>query len=246
MKLSKTILVILLGSIWALGCGGADVSSESSLTERALSDTPDDYDPVDAILGEDPNLDMAAVEEAEQQEAAEDQQMVDGPVSSDKDYIGGNMAVFAPSVVANGEEINATYKVAMANDEGTVIMENVRAGVETEITPGVYDITFTTKKIAGKPEMTLRGIELEQGRRLTRKVKFPVGEITLDTPGNGCRRGKIMIRQKGASNWMPGTYHTCTPIKLMAGEYEAKQGHIEISGIQVYDGGTRTVSIRNQ
>ncbi|MBN2343455.1 MAG: hypothetical protein JXX29_04645 [Deltaproteobacteria bacterium] len=246
MKSTKTILISLLCLLWIAGCGGADVSSESSLKERALADTPEDYDPVDAVLGTNPDLDIAAVDEMEQQEQQDAQAMTDGPVSADKDYIGGDMAVFAPTVVANGEEIAATYKVAMANDEGTVIMENVRAGVETEITPGVYDITFTTNKIAGKPEMTLRGIELEAGRRLTRQVKFPVGEITLDTPGNGCRRGKIMIRQKGASNWMPGNYSTCTPIKLMAGEYEAKQGHIEISGIQVYDGGTRTVSIRNQ
>lgn len=245
MKSTKTILTLLVSIIWIAGCGGADVSSETSLTERALADTPDDYDPVDAVLGSNPDLDLAAAEEIEEKDNT-DQMTGSGPITSDKDAIGGTMAVFAPTVVANGDEIVATYKIAQANDEGTVIKEKLRSGVEVEVPPGVYDITFTTKTIAGKPEMTLRGIELEQGRRLTRKVKFPVGEITLDTPGNGCRRGKIQIRQKGASNWMPGSYSTCSPIKLMAGEYEAKQGAIEITGIQVYDGGTRTVSIRKQ
>jgi hypothetical protein len=32
----------------------------------------------------------------------------------------------------------------------------------------------------------------------------------------------------------------------MAGEYIAKQGTVEITGIIVYDGGTRKVTIRNQ
>ena len=244
MSQVRYILSLLLGVFMLTGCGGADVSKETSLKERSLANTPDNYDPMDAILGDNPDLDMAAVEA---EENPQQDQMVDAaPVDADKDAIGGTMAVFFPTVTANGEEIKATYKVVTADADARTIMDNVRAGVETEITPGVYDITFTTKKIAGNPELTLRGIELTQGRRLNRQVKFPVGEITLDTPGGGCRRGAIKIRQKGATDWMPGSYSTCTPIKLMAGEYEAKQGAIEISGIQVYDGGTRTVSIRKQ
>jgi hypothetical protein len=240
----KYIPGLLLGALLLTGCGGADVSQETSLKERSLSSTPDDYDPVDAILGDNPDLDMAAVEA---EENPQQDQMVDAaPAEADKDYIGGTMAVFLPVVTANGEEIKATYKVVTADANASVVMDDVRTGVETEITPGVYDITFTTRKIAGTPELTLRGIELSEGRRLERKVKFPVGEITLDTPGAGCRRSAIKIRQKGATDWMSGKYSTCTPIKLMAGEYEAKQGSIEISGIQVYDGGTRTVSIRKQ
>ncbi len=235
---------LLLGVLLLTGCGGTDISQETSLKERSLSSTPDDYDPVDAILGESPDLDMAAVEA---EENPQQDQMVDAsPVEADKDAIGGTMAVFLPRVTANGEKIKATYKVVTADANANVVMDNVRTDVETEIAPGVYDVTFTTKKIAGNPELTLRGIELTQGRRLEQQVKFPVGEITLDTPGGGCRRAAIKIRQKGATDWMPGKYSTCTPIKLMAGEYEAKQGSIEISGIQVYDGGTRTVSIRKQ
>ncbi|MBN2717964.1 MAG: hypothetical protein JXX14_19095 [Deltaproteobacteria bacterium] len=245
MKKSKFVLSLLLGFICLTGCGGADVSSESSLKERSLAGTPDNYDPMAAILGDNPDLDLAAVE-AEENPQQQDQMVDSGPVESDKDYIGGTMAVFLPTVTANGEEIRATYKVMTADANATVVMDNVKSGVETEIAPGTYDITFTTNKIAGNPELALRGIELSQGRRLTRNVKFPVGEITLDTPGNGCKRGAIKIRQKGATDWMPGKFSTCTPIKLMAGEYEAKQGSIEISGIQVYDGGTRTVSIRKQ
>ena len=244
MRKPKYILSMLLGVVLLAGCGGPNIDSESSLKERSLSSTPEDYDPMDAILGNNPDLDIAAVEAEENPQ--QDQMTDSGPVEADKDQIGGTMAVFFPTVTANGEEIHATYKVVTADADATVVMDNVKSGVETEINPGTYDITFTTKKIAGNPELTLRGIELQQGRRLTRNVKFPVGEITLDTPGNGCKRAAIKIRVKGATNWMPGKYSTCTPIKLMAGEYEAKQGAIEISGIQVYDGGTRTVSIRKQ
>ncbi|MBN2529048.1 MAG: hypothetical protein JXR76_21845 [Deltaproteobacteria bacterium] len=246
MKKAKIIASLLLGAIWLAGCGGADVSKETSLKDRSLSGTPDDYDPVDAILGNNPDLDMAAAE-AEENGPQEQEQMVDnGPVEADKDYIGGTMAVFFPTVLANGEEIRATYKVVTADANANVVMDNVKSGVETEISPGTYDVTFTTNKIAGDPELTLRGIELQQGRRLTRQVKFPVGEITLATPGGGCKRSAIKIRQKGATDWMKGKFTTCAPIKLMAGEYEAKQGSIEISGIQVYDGGTRTVTVRKQ
>jgi hypothetical protein len=242
MKTTKYLLITLSILIWAFGCG-ASSKNEKSLKDRTMEDTPDDYTPVAAILGTNPDLDTSGLDSdtnVQEEEAAS------GPIAQDKDYVGGNMAVFLPTVIANGEEIKATYSVVTADAQATPVLNNVKAGVETQIAPGVYDITFTTKAIAGSPDMTLRGIELTAGRRLNRKIKFPVGEITLITGGRGCKSAKILIKLKGSTDWLPGKYKTCKPIKLMAGEYEAKQGITEITGITVYDGGTRKVNIRKQ
>ncbi len=239
MKTSKHFIITLAALFLLVSCGGAN--KDKSLSQKALEDTPDDYTPVAAILGANPNLDTSGLDSDSAEQMADN-----SAVTQDKDYVGGTMAIFLPTVVANGKEIQSTYSVKTADNQGTEIMSNVRAGIEIEISPGVYDITFKTKDIAGNPENTLRGVELTAGRRLSRKVKFPVGEITLITGSRGCKKSAIKLKLKGASDWMPGKYFTCKPIKLMAGEYEAKQGITEIAGITVYDGGTRKVNIRQQ
>ncbi|MBN2804115.1 MAG: hypothetical protein JXR91_13560 [Deltaproteobacteria bacterium] len=233
-KMRTSFLAILL---LLAGCGA---KNEQSLKDRTMANTPDNYTPITAILGENPDLDTESIDTDTAQEQIAD----DAPVSNDKDYVGGTMALFLPTVMANGVEIKATYTITTADANASVVMSDVKSGKEVEISPGVYDITFTTKEIAGNPETTLRGVELLVGRRLSRNVKFPVGEITLVTGGKGCATAAIKIKVKGATDWLPGKYSTCKPIKLMAGEYEAKQGVTEISGITVYDGGTRKVTIR--
>jgi hypothetical protein len=244
MKSNRTIFITLLAVIFIAGfagCGGKQ--KETTLKDRTMSQVSDDYDPLTAVLGENPELDTAHVEEDEQ---TEQMAAAEAPMAEDEDYIGGTMGVFAPEVTINGEPVHATYTVKEATVQGTVVKENVKSGVETELPPGTYDITFKTKKVAGNQELTLRNVEIIQGRRLKRKVKFPVGKITLVTSGGRCVKKKIKIRKKGATDWIPGKFYTCKEIFLMAGEYEADQNGTPISGIQVYDGGTRNIVIHKK
>lgn len=230
-------IMVSIGFIAA--CGG---SRGKTMKERMLEEDDFEGSLVDSIVGD---VDPVDVAEEEPEQPAE---VPETSTAADKDVIDGTGGAFLARVIAQGKEVDATFRVLTATAAPEVVMEGVRAGTEIRLEPGLYDIVFTTTAIAGSPQATLRGVEIEAGRRTRREVKYRVGQITLVT-GARCKKSQIQIRAKGATDWIPGKYFTCEPILLEAGEYEARMGGargIPISGIQVYDGGIREILIRKQ
>ncbi|MCK9524057.1 MAG: hypothetical protein M0R76_13605 [Proteobacteria bacterium] len=229
-------ILILLVALLLISCGGT--RRTASPTEGIMKGVDEDYDPVTAILGKDVELDL------DDDDTDEEVASYEAPLAPDEDLIGGDMGVFLPTVTLNGKEEKATYTVRTADHTATTVHADVTTGQELTLHPGLYDMEFTSKKVAGSVE--LRGVEIIRGRRLKRIVKFPVGEITLLTSERGCATAKIKIRRKDSGDWLPGNYSTCKPILLPAGEYVADKGGTEVTGIVVYDGGKRNIVIRAQ
>jgi len=240
MKHRITIAIAIMMSVGLLAaCGG---SKQKTLKERVLEEDDFEGSLVDSIVGD--VKPVHVVEEKPEEAAA----VPDMPADADKDVIGGSQGAFVAKVIVQGKEADATFRALTATAAPEVVMEGVKAGTEVRLDPGLYDFIFTTTSIAGSPQATLRGVEIEAGRRTRREVKYRVGQITLVT-GERCQRNQIQIRAKGATDWIPGKFFTCEPIILEAGEYEARMGGargIPISGIQVYDGGIRDILIRRQ
>jgi len=236
------ITTMALSLAMIIGCGGAE--KEKTLKQRTMEATPDDIDPINALVGDVSESEMAAIKDDENQNQVATGSAEAGP---DEDYIGGNQGVFLPTVKINNKVAKATYKVQTASDNPVVIQEGITSGVDFSIDPGTYDFVFTTKAIAGNPSTTLQGVEIQAGRRTKREVKFKTGQITLVT-GARCVKTPIKIKPMRDANWLPGKYFTCKPIILMAGEYEAikVKGKVPISGIKVYDGGIREILIRKK
>ncbi len=243
MKKVKYILWIALMAILVAACGG---KQEKTRTEKMI-ENEEDVDLVAHLTGINEGTPVAYDEQSEEQPGAE--QPKSELASTDEDNIGGSQGAFIGTMKIGEEEVRGTFTVRKATASNEVVMENVRSGKEIRLDPGQYDFVFTTDKIVGSPEFTLRDVEIEAGRRIKRPVRIPVGEIKLVTGGR-CAKKPIKIRLKGATDWYPGKFYTCQKLKLMAGEYDAEivsgRHRTPISGIQVYDGGTRDVLIRNQ
>lgn len=232
----------LVVSVALWGCGG---SQNDSSTEKILSDE-DDVDLVAHLTGIDDQTAVPAVQE----ESAEKPIEENAPASVAKsDYIGGKQGAFLGNLMLDGQSAKGSYSVRSASNSGEVIKQNIPVGTEVRLDPGFYDFAFTTPKVVGAPEFMLRDVKIEAGQRTKKDVKMPVGKITLVT-GQKCARKPIKIKEKGATDWYKGKFFTCVEMTLMAGEYEAEMGtkkkSVPISGIQVYDGGTRDVLIHNQ
>jgi len=236
----KSILVptmVLLAAAAAMACGGGQ---DKSLKERALESVSDDVDPVSALVG-----DVKPVPVVEERTEEPTEAPVAPTPTSEGDAIEGTQGAFLPTLYVINEVVKGQYKVVTADDAATVVMESAQTGQEIRLDPGTYDMTFTCDKVAGNMPLVLRGVEIPAGRRIKRDVKYKAGKITLVT-GAKCARAAIKIKQKGATDWLPGKYSTCQEIILPAGEYDATKGSTPISGIQVYDGGIRDILIRNQ
>ena len=235
--------LFVIAAFFALDCGGAQ---EESRTEKLLEDMDSDVDLVADLTGVDENTPV----DVEDEKAAE---QPTGPVSEEPaeaagDAIEGSDGAFVGTLKVNGETVPGTLTVKTANVNAEIIEKDVDAGSEIRLPPGLYDFVFTTDKVVGSPEYTLRDVEIEGGRRITREVKIPVGQITLTT-GAKCAKKPIRIRPQGATEWYKGKYQTCVPLTLKAGNYDAeiiagKRNTTPISGIQVYDGGVRDILIR--
>ncbi len=239
VRLTLSVLVCA----FALGCGGS--RGKEPVTAKLLEDEPKDVDLVAHLTGIDETTPVEVEQEPEQAQPVE-QVPEDDPAAGE--HVGGSMGVFVGTLKLVGEPIDGEITIKTADSQGTVVKEGVDSGSEVRLAPGVYDIVFTTKKLIGDPELSLRDVEITAGRKLTRDLKVPAGEITLVTPGKGCKRIAVRIKPKGATDWYPGKQYTCKPIKLLAGEYEAEyakgKGGTLIKGIQVYDGGKRDITIR--
>lgn len=237
--LTMAFLLMLVGS-----CGGDQKSRTAGLVEGEK-----DPDLVAELTGID---DQTYVEPAKQDVEEEEQpssELANPSAGKDEDNIGGSQGAFNAKMFINGEETKGTYTIRKATNEGEIVRENVRTGTDVALPPGLYDMTFQTKDIVGNPEFPLRDVEIEKGRRSRRDVKIPVGKITLTT-GKNCARKPLRIKLKGATEWYKGSFSTCKPLTLMAGEYDAEVGPpnrgTPVSGIQVYDGGVRDVLIRSK
>lgn len=235
--------LFVIAGFLALGCGGAQ---EESRTDKLLKDMDSDVDLVADLTGVDENTPV----EVEEEQAAEEPTgpVAEEPAEASGDAIEGDDGAFVGKLKVNGEEVDGTLTVKTANVNAEVIKKDVDAGSEIRLPPGLYDFTFVTDKVVGSPEYTLRDVEIEKGRRITREVKIPVGQITLTT-GAKCAKKPIRIRPQGATEWYKGKYQTCVPLTLKAGNYDAeivagKRNTTPISGIQVYDGGVRDILIR--
>ncbi len=243
-QLLLVVTMVLVASLMA-GCGG---KQEKSATQRMLDDMGgDNVDMVEQLTGIDDNT-TVEIEEDEPTEVPTDQ-VADSTV--DGDVIAGSQGAFVAKIMINNEEAPGTFKITKIADDNSevVIKEGVKSGTEVTLEPGKYDFVFTTKKIVGNPEMTLRDVEIPTGRRVRREVKIPVGQITLVT-GARCQRKPIKIKPKGADAWYKGKFFTCQPLILRAGDYDAEVGGgkrgTPITGIQVYDGGIRDILIRGK
>jgi hypothetical protein len=237
----QIFFVGLMVSILAMGCGGKEKTRTAQLVENEQ-----DVDLYAHLTGIDDSTKVQVEADETEQPANANTMKQELGAEKDENYIGGSQGAFHPTLTLNGKEAKGSYTVRRADNTGEVVKENLPANREVRLDPGRYDMVFTTPKIVGSPEFTLRDVEIEAGRRLKQEVRIPVGEITLVT-GARCQTKPVKIRLKGASDWYPGKFYTCKPLTLMAGEYDAemKQGRatIPISGIQVYDGGIRNVPI---
>jgi hypothetical protein len=236
-------LSVLCASAIVLGCGGKQVESN---TAKMLEGEDEDVDLVSHLTGID---EQTAVEVEEEPEPELPNAATDSAATTNDNYIGGSQGAFLGTLKVNNETAEGSFTVKTASVRPEVVMADVKAGDEIKLDPGVYDFIFKTTAIVGEPEFTLRDVEITAGERTKRDVKIPTGKITLVT-GRKCVKRPIKIKQKGATNWLPGKYSTCKSLILMAGEYEAEMGSgkrgTPISGIQVYDGGIREILIRKQ
>ncbi len=231
------ILVVLLVAALAVACGG---DQKKSINQRGLEGVSDDVDPVAHLVGD---VEPEHIEDDTEEQPSD---TVATPTSSGEgDAIEGSEGAFLPTLFVLNEIVKGTYKVVTADESSTVVKENLITGEEVRLPPGTYDIAFTSDKVAGALPLTLRGVEIPMGRRIKRDVKYKVGKITLVT-GARCAKSAMKIKQKGATDWLPGKFFTCKEIILPSGEYEALRGKTPISGIQVYDGGIREILIRKK
>lgn len=238
VRLTLSVLVC----VFALGCGS---SKPKPVTAELLEDEPEDIDLVAHLTGIDESTPVTVEEDSKQQQQVE-QVPEDDPAAGE--YIGGSMGVFVGTLKLVGEPIDGRITIKRTDADGTVVKDGIASGSEVRLEPGTYDIAYTTDELVGDSELSLRDVEIKAGRKLLRDLKVPAGEITLVTPGKGCKRIAIKIKPKGATDWYPGNYYTCKPLKLLAGEYEAEYAKTKagttIKGIQVYDGGKRDITIR--
>lgn len=230
-------MLLLLALVFAVSCGAGQ---PQTLKEKELAQVDENVDPVSHLVGD---VDPVPIENDAEERPSDTLEEVTPDVSGD--VIEGHQGAFLPVIKIFGEPVKGTYTVKTTTASADVVMENVPTGVETKIDPGTYDFVFTTEALAGKPELTMREVQIPSGRRVKRDVKFKVGKITLVT-GARCKKSALKIKRKGATDWMPGKYFTCREIILLAGEYDALRGKTPISGIQVYDGGIREILIRKK
>ena len=162
-------ILILLVALLLISCGGT--RRTASPTEGIMKGVDDVYDPVTAILGKDVVLDLV-VDDTDEEVAS-----YEAPLAPDEDLIGGDMGVFLPTVTLNGKEEKATYTVRTADHTATTVHADVTTGQELTLHPGLYDMEFTSKKVAGSVE--LRGVEIIIDLRLNRIMNLPVCEIPL-------------------------------------------------------------------
>ena len=242
MSEKQKLIVALMASLLVAACGGKQKSRTEQLVEGE-----EDVDLYANLTGIDDNTKVQVEPDQDEQPANQNtmkQQLGGG--EQDENYIGGSQGAFLGMLTLNGKEAKGSMTIKRADNTGEVVKDNIPANKEVRLDPGKYDFVFTTPKIVGSPEFTLRDVEIEAGRRLKQEVRVPVGEITLVT-GAKCQKKPVKIKLKGATDWYPGKFSTCVPLTLMAGEYDAEmhQGRnvTPISGIQVYDGGIRNVPI---
>ncbi len=240
MKLYYFIIGLLALTL-ALGCA----SKQTSTTKQLLEDEDDDIDLVAELTGIDDDTPVPMEPDDDEQPSNHAEE----PLGKDEDLIGGTDGAFVGTILVSGEEVPGTYAIRTATESALTVQQGVMAGTEVSLAPGMYDFVFTAKTVAGRPDVSLRDVEIVAGRRLRKEVKMPVGEIILVT-GARCQRRAIKIRPTGAPEWYGGKYFTCEPIILMAGEYEAelsgKRERTPIKGIQVYDGSVRNIMIHTK
>ncbi len=243
MTKSKLVAAAFLG-IFIASCGGDQKSRTANLVEGE-----GDPDLVAELTGIDEGTYVEPDKQDVDQADRPSSELGNPSAGKDENNIGGSQGAFNAKMFINGEETKGTYTIRKATNEGEIVRENVRTGTDVALPPGIYDMTFQTNDIVGNPEFPLRDVEIEKGRRAKRDVKVPVGKITLTT-GKNCARKPLRIKLKGATDWYKGSFTTCKPLTLMAGEYDAEVGPpnrgTPVSGIQVYDGGVRDILIRNQ
>ncbi len=237
------VATLLVAAVLIAGC---DKNKKKSNTADLVANQ-EDVDLTEFVTGIDDTTEVAPVEEDDHTQMAGPAD--EGSEGDDEDMIGGSQGAFLGRLFLNGKETDGHYTVKEATVDGNVVHKDIKAGQEVMLNPGTYDFVFVTKDVVGKPEFTLRDVEIPAGRRIKRDVKMPVGQITLVTGGR-CQKKPIKIKQDGATEWIKGKFHTCVAMTLLAGTYEAQLGSgnraIPISGIQVYDGGIRDVLIRNK
>ena len=241
MKWTIVSIAALFGFV-ALGGGG---SQDKSMKDRLLEEEDDGTSVVDALVGD---VDPVPIEE-EQKERPSDE-LAEAPTAPVGDVIEGNQGAIVITMSTPFEdkkEVDGWFTVKTATERPEIVMEKAPTGQDVLLDPGVYDIELHTDAVVGYTGQQMQGVEIPQGRRIKRPVKLKVGQLTLiNGAGKGCRKAALKIKRKGATDWIPGKFKTCVPMLLPAGDYEAKMGHVPISGIKVYDGGIQHVPIRKQ
>jgi hypothetical protein len=224
----------------ALGCGG---SQDKTMKDRLLEEEDDGSSVLDSIVGD---VDADPIED-EQSEKPSDA-VAEAPTAPVGDVIEGNQGALVITMKTPFEDHKVTgyYNVKTATDDPDIVREKVPTGEEIRLDPGVYDIELFTDDVVGYGSQQMQGVEIPSGRRISRPITLKVGELTLINGVKGCRKAALKIKRKGATDWIPGKFKTCIPMLLPSGDYEAKMGHVPISGIKVYDGGKQKVPIRKQ
>jgi hypothetical protein len=237
----KVVSIAVLFTIVGLGCGGGQ---DKTLKDRILEEEDDGSSLVDAVVGD------VAAEPIEEDETEQPSDAVgEAPTAPVGDTIEGNQGalVITMKIPFEGKQVSGYYNVKTASESPEIVKEKVPTGEEVRLDPGTYDIELFTDDVVGYGKQDMRDVEIPRGRRITRPITLKVGELTLiNGAGKGCRKAALKIKRKGATDWIPGKFKTCVPMLLPSGDYEAKMGHVPISGIKVYDGGIQKVPIRKK
>lgn len=215
------------------------------MKERILEEEDDGTSVVDALVGD---VDAEPIEEEASEQPTE--AVADAPTAPVGDVIEGNqgaLVITLSTPFEDQKQVDGWFTVKTATERPTVVMEKAPTGQDVLLNPGVYDIELHTDAVVGYTGQQMQGIEIPRGRRITRPIKLKVGKLTLiNGSGKGCRKAALKIKRKGATDWIQGKFKTCVPMLLPSGDYEAKMGHVPISGIKVYDGGIQHVPIRKK
>ncbi len=148
--------------------------------------------------------------------------------------IPGRMEVFKPGAA---QSLLSSRTVQIKADAGTVLE------------PGTYDVTVIDAETAGKPEVALKGIEIERGAVVEKVADFSGGKVVLGVMRNGEKvTGAIYVSDPATGKRVTGSdtsVNNPETVNLQPGTYDIKvtcgglpgEPSVEYKGI-VIDNGT--------
>lgn len=239
MENHRFVLIMTLGAFLFSACGGAEQKTETP--------SPVDTDAVEATTAQQQDGGPTAPAVPAESEAVSPAKAPSGP---------GTMTIklFAGKKEAEGLITVLTYEA----DPKTVV-EDQPSSRPIEVPAGEYFVKATFTTAVDHPVLELREVKVEPGEDLVREIKFPVGEVTLQTFRGGSQiKTKVKLRRQVETKrssetkdepWFETLAPTHEPVLISPGVYECevqlggKKG-FRIKGITVYDGGIHKIPLK--